>query len=117
MKRGIIIVTAALIATACASREATIRRVAAGLDAAHKAFSVEDERQQLAIVAAAQSEPEARQGVAAHRRQRDKVAAAFQAAYSGLAVAALEPNDLNLARAIELAGAAYAAWTAGKDTP
>lgn len=114
MKRNVFIALVVLVAACGTSRNATVARVAAGLDAARAAFTLADEQMQNTLVDEAPDRPTAVARVAEHRKKRDLATKAFQAAYAGLAVAALEPSDLNLARAIELGGAALAAFNAMK---
>jgi len=114
MRRTAPILLILVALAACgASRDSILSRTAVGLDAARAAFTVEDERQQLALVAAANTEGEARQAVAAHRKNRDAGTKAFQVAYGALASAALDPSDHNMARLAELAGLAVAALKGG----
>lgn len=97
----------ALILSACAAdRYAVIGRTAAGLDAGRRAFVEGDAGWQARIVARASSQDEGARELAAYRGRRDKVATAFVAAYSALALASVEPSAASL---VELGSTAAAA--------
>lgn len=98
-----------VVSSACgASREAIINRTSVGLVAARTAFTTQDERMQMALVEGSANKAEAEARISAHRKSRDMATKAFQAAWSALAVASLEPSDANMQRLTELAGAAVA---------
>lgn len=99
-----------LLAASCTlSRESVINRTSVGLVAAREAFTAEDERLQMAIVAGAATKPEAEAKLAEHRKGRDAATRAFQVAWSALAVASLDPSDVNLERLSKLASEVVAA--------
>lgn len=95
-----------LLAGCGATREQIIQRTSVGLTAARAAYTAEDEREQMLIVAESKSREESEKRLKAHRDIRDAGTKAFQAAWAALAVASLQPSDENMGRLMELAGKA-----------
>lgn len=119
--RRIPILLALVLCAACAtSKGAILARTQGGLDAAHASFLEYDQARQVEIVEAAEAAPTRDQALAEkaklveHRKVTRKIRAGFVAAYGAIAAAALEPSDLNMSRAVQLAIQAIAAlkgWT------
>lgn len=102
------------LAPACtATKTEIINRTSVGLTAARAAFTEEDERLQMQAVTTATSRMEADAALAKHREKRSAVTKAFQGAWAALAVASMDPSDVNIAKLVQLSAEAVTAMQGG----
>lgn len=89
------------VAGCAASRDEVLSRALAGVEAADKSFVGYDKAHQGGIVDSATSREQGERSLAEYRGQRDKVTAAFVAAYGAIAVASVDANDAAIKSTID----------------
>jgi hypothetical protein len=106
---GLTLIALALQSVGCSasSRQRAIKSTLVAVDAARDGFTVWDERTQDAIVEAAQTKIDGREMLLAHREKRTPIVLGFNAVYRALALAALDPEEANVAIAATLAADLY----------
>lgn len=99
----------AVAACGADARQKALRTSLQALNASREGFVAWDARAQAELVTQAPSLEAGHAALRAHRDRRDPVVGLFVAAYSALALAALEPTGENLLRAAEDARRLYEA--------
>lgn len=97
------VVVIALIASACAGRDALLSRTIAGVNAGRDAFVPYDAAKQAAIVDAAPSHDAGAAALADYRKARRPVELAMVAAYGAIAVASVDLSEAALTSAAKAA--------------
>ena len=103
-KRAVSVVAFAVVVAACAGQakhEKTLKTTLVSLNAARDGFVTWDRLHQEQIIKDAPSLAEGKSALATYREARQPVSLVFEVAYRGLAVAALDPSDLNVMRVLE----------------
>lgn len=112
--RAAALVFVAVLVAACGpgAKERTIKTTLTGVNAARAAFVAWDDRAQNEIVDKATSMAEGQAALEEHRRRRVTLVTAFEGAYRAIALAAVDPSDLNVA---EVVAAAATLWQVYKE--
>ena len=92
----LLLLLAALSATACGGHDKALRVALTSLDTARDGFVAYDARRQQSIVQEASSYEAGVSALKKYRTDREPVLHSFQIAYATLALAALEPKAENL---------------------
>lgn len=102
-----------LSVVACANRQKIVTRTAMALEATQNFYVEKDEEAQMLILADSSDRQTFETRIKEHRANQAKIRVGLQAAWAALAVAALEPTDLNISRMVELASKAIQAINQG----
>lgn len=105
----LVILTLAAMSCGPSARQRAVRGTLTAVNTARDAFTAWDAKAQHDIVEQSTSLEEGQAKLAVHRAARDRLVAAFEAAYRSLAIAAADPTD---DRVILATAAATALWSA-----
>lgn len=109
MSRGFLVLALALAACGPSAQQRALRATLTTVNATRDAFIVWDRGYQSMIVRNARELEQAKRELAAYRAGREHVVLAFEAVYKALAVAALDPSEVPVTKAVEAAHAALQA--------
>lgn len=106
---GLTLIALALQSAGCgaSARERAIKGTFIAVNAASDGFVTWDERTQDAIVTAAQTREDGREMLLAHREKRERIVQGLTMVYRALVLAAIDPEDANIAIVTGLAAELY----------